>query len=228
MSRKFSHQDINEGSSHHNAFYLALTCDAQILSHAPNLLWQQMYNRLEGVKTARDTLTKERQNRKENGYLPWLQLRYPIHTLQTLSHTLKGHTVRVHACAISSGRAYVVSTIWIKTLKVWDVVTRADVATLPLPGEPECLTLHPLGPFVACGDNKGGFYKMDLLGFRYGPIILTTALKKHWLTKEYLIRCLACQQDNPVRKEKLSSDMTCPTPGCGLQLKINPFIIDPS
>jgi hypothetical protein len=53
------------------------------------------------------------------------------------------------------------------------------------------------------------------------PIILTA--KKR--AQKLLVRCPSCQQEHPIHETQLGHETSCPTPGCGLQLKINPFVI---
>jgi len=54
------------------------------------------------------------------------------------------------------------------------------------------------------------------------PIILTP--KKQ--NGRIIVRCPSCQQDHPIHETQLDHVINCPTEGCDLQLKINPFVIE--
>jgi hypothetical protein len=41
-----------------------------------------------------------------------------------------------------------------------------------------------------------------------------------------VVRCPGCNTAHPFRKEWQDQDITCPTPGCGGLLKVNPFIVE--
>ena len=67
----------------------------------------------------------------------------------------------------------------------------------------------------------GNLYFLDLVGIEYGPIILTATDQTNGLG----VRCPSCQTRHPITQTELGTELTCPTPGCGLRLKINPFVI---
>ena len=138
--------------------------------------------------------------------------------------TLAGHTGEVTACAISPDGAFVFSASEEdNTLKVWDAATGAEWANLALPGGLWCLALHSSRPFVACGDGGGGVHLIELVGIDYGSI-LTTAIDHG----THSVRCPACRQEHQISDEQLGGELTCPTAGCGLRLKVNPFIVQRS
>jgi hypothetical protein len=39
------------------------------------------------------------------------------------------------------------------------------------------------------------------------------------------VRCPACQQNHAISQGQLRRDFTCPTPECGLHLKLNQFLV---
>ncbi len=135
--------------------------------------------------------------------------------------TITGHRDKVMSCAFSPDGAYIISVSLDDTFKLWRLVDGMEVFTIPL-GSLRCVALHPWKPVAVSGDTGGSLYILDLVGIDYGPIILTAIRKKLGQS----VRCPACQQEHPIKQEQLGSELTCPTPGCGLRLKINPFVID--
>jgi len=136
--------------------------------------------------------------------------------------TLTGHIDWVTARAISPDSDFVVTVSQNKTCKIWDAATGQERASLPLSGEGRCVALHPWQPFAACGDSGGGVYLIDLVGIEYGPIIVTAVdLGKG---TEPALRCPKCFQSHPLDDAWLGEVIECPTPSCGLSLRVNPFV----
>jgi WD40 repeat protein len=135
--------------------------------------------------------------------------------------TLKGHIRKVNACAVSPDSRFIVSSSGDNTLKIWDASRGQELVTLPLVGDGWCLAFHPWLPFVACGGGGGSLTLIDLIGINFGPIIITPV--DHG--DGPILRCPACQQGHILHQDQLGNEMTCPTSGCDLKLKINPFII---
>ncbi|PWB53142.1 MAG: hypothetical protein C3F13_09925, partial [Anaerolineales bacterium] len=139
--------------------------------------------------------------------------------------TLSGHTNFAFAFAFSPDGTWIVSASQDKTLKLWEAASGQELATLPLPGILDCVALHPWKPLAACGDYGGSLHFIELVGVVYGPIIVTPIIKKHLFKPELSIRCPACQHRISINQDQLDTELTCPTPGCGLHLKINSFSI---
>ena len=99
--------------------------------------------------------------------------------------TLSGHTGAVYGCAVSPDGAFVVSASGDNRLKVWDAATGGEILSVPLLGSLDCVALHPSQPLMACGDQRGSLYLLDLIGIEYGPIVADRvgsgdARKKRW------------------------------------------------
>ena len=56
-----------------------------------------------------------------------------------------------------------------------------------------------------------------------GPVIVTASRREQGL----VVRCPACQQEHVLTQQHLGTEFTCPTPYCGLSLKLNTFVIEP-
>lgn len=135
---------------------------------------------------------------------------------------LDGHTKNVTSVEFSPDGACVVSTGVDGTLRVWSATTGLQFFYFPQQDQLTCAALHPWQPIAACAGWGDVFYLIDLVGIEYGPIIVTPADRGQGLT----VRCPACQKEHPIQDKQLGHEMTCPTPGCGLRLKINPFTIE--
>ena len=113
------------------AFARALNREAHNLSQRPDLLWQQLYNRLQWEdEPIPSLLALEVPGRSARGGPPWLRLRTWVRESQSLMRTLTGHTDGVRACAVSPDGAFIVSASDDETLKVWEAATGRERATL--------------------------------------------------------------------------------------------------
>ena len=135
--------------------------------------------------------------------------------------TLKGHTDDVNGCAFSPDGAWIASASKDKTLKIWNAANGTVLCTVLLHGALLSIGVHPWQPQIVCGDSGGNLFILDLAGIKYGSIIVTATETRVGL----VIRCPSCKHNLPIFKDQLGSELTCSTPGCGLRLKINPFVI---
>jgi len=160
---------------------------------------------------------------------------YDDHTLKVwdadsgaILRTLTGHTGSVRTgsvmgCAFSPDGRRIVGASRDQTLKVWDAVDGSLVAHVEFPGDLSCVSWHPWRPQVACGDQSGVLYRIEVVGIELGPIVVTATERGSQL----MVRCPACQSDHPVERAGLGSDLTCSTQGCGLNLRVNTFVLSP-
>lgn len=138
---------------------------------------------------------------------------------------LAGHTGRlewiagVTACAITPDARFAVSGGEDHTVRLWDVATGDALGLLPTAGEVRCVSAHPWRPTLAYGDATGGLHLVDLVGIEYGPIVVTPADRGAGPA----IRCPSCFGEMTDRDAAAGRDIVCPTPGCGLQMRVNPF-----
>ena len=84
------------------AFRKALSREVHVLRQRPDLLWQQLHNRLQWEEEQLPSLSSEREKRTAPGTTPWVSLRIPLGTSDALVRTLEGHRHSVEACAFSA------------------------------------------------------------------------------------------------------------------------------
>jgi WD40 repeat protein len=103
------------------AFDKALRREAHNLRERPDLLWQQLCNRLQWEEApVPQVLEPAIEERSRPGARPWLRTRTPFRESGALLGTLTGHSSAVYACAVSPDGSFIVSARSDKTLKLWD------------------------------------------------------------------------------------------------------------
>lgn len=132
------------------AFSRTLAREAHNLVQWPELLWQQMYNRLQWADD-RDTegllqrmLQAELAERQQRGARSWLHLLTQPGESEALIRTFMGHGAPIKCCGFASDGATVTSVAegtHPGALKVWDVNTGQQVSTLE--AGPDCI--NPIG-----------------------------------------------------------------------------------
>jgi len=138
----------------------------------------------------------------------------------------EGHTNKITSCDISPDANWIVSSSADQTIKVFNLNTGEELAKMPLPGHVHCVEFHPFEPKLVCCDAGGAIYRLEVPGLRFGAIIVTATLNKRLFKQVLMLHCPACQAGHTIQEDQLNSELTCPTPGCGLRLKLNPFVIE--
>ena len=113
------------------AFDRALGRESHNLMGRPDLLWQQLYNRLQwGEDPVPGLLEPQLRRRSVHGATPWLRAKTHLRESEALRLTLAGHTLGVTACAISPDTRFIVTASVDGTGKIWDAATGQERATL--------------------------------------------------------------------------------------------------
>jgi TPR repeat protein len=127
----------------------------------------------------------------------------------------------IYRCAWSPDGRYIITVSDDHSIRVWDIVEGSEKANLPLMGGTK-LILHPYLPIIFSNAQGGQPSRIDLIGIKYGPIIVTAQQGG----KGFVFQCPACHHQNMIQKDQLGCETTCSTPNCGLQIKLNPFVLN--
>jgi len=145
------------------AFAQANRREMHVLQGQPELLWQQLHNQLQwaGPPLA-DRLSAEREQRSRPGARPWIHRYSRLRESEALVRTLTGRGFG--AGAVSPDGTWIVSASGDgHTLKIWDVATGAERATLT--GHTHAVwacAVSPDGTWIVSGsgEHSGGTLKI--------------------------------------------------------------------
>ena len=118
------------------AFSRTLDQEAHNLQQYPQLLWQQMYNRLQwvggenGGGELASIIEPELHERSKTGRRTWLHSLVRLRESSGLIRTLTGHAGPVQSVAYSPGGQLIASGSHDNTVKIWDAYSGAEIVTL--------------------------------------------------------------------------------------------------
>jgi WD40 repeat protein len=118
-----------------DAFAGALRREAHRLTHRPDLLWQQLFNRLqwEDARVVK-ILEPELERRSGVSARPWFRTKTRFRESKALVRTLVGHREGVRVCAFSPDGQRMVSGSEDGTVRLWNPWTGQELRTLSDPG----------------------------------------------------------------------------------------------
>ena len=112
------------------AFSRALTREVYVLTQYPDLLWQQLYNRLQWEgEDVKQVLAPDLAERSMSGARPWIHLFTRLRESDALIRTISGHAQPVSGCVVSPDGTWFVSSGHDGTVRIWDSSTGAERAT---------------------------------------------------------------------------------------------------
>ncbi|GAA1384407.1 hypothetical protein GCM10009613_15260 [Pseudonocardia kongjuensis] len=137
-----------------SALQRALALEADLLTVQPELLWQQLANRMrwESSPAVAALLDREEARRAAEGGPAWLRLRRPVGRTPGLVHILRERG-RAHCCAVSPDGAVLISG-GDEDGTLWDAGTGSWLANLP----------GHSGPVHACAAARDALYTADEAG----------------------------------------------------------------
>ena len=113
------------------AFLRSLRREANTLSLRPDLMFQQLYNRLQFEEASvADIVRYHASTRGAPHHRQWVRTRVPFRESNCLLASLKGHADSINDCAISADASFIVSASEDNTLKIWDASTGRERTTL--------------------------------------------------------------------------------------------------
>lgn len=147
-----------------NAFSRALTREAHVLTRQPDILWQQMYNRLQWEgELIKQSLNEELNSRMISYARPWAKTRIKFRESQALIRTLNGHNDIVRSCAVSPDGSLLLSAGKDKIIILWDLNTGSEIWRMDCRGDISDCSFSPDGKWILSAEY-GGIIKWDLKG----------------------------------------------------------------
>lgn len=127
----------------------------------------------------------------------------------------------VEHCAFTPDGRWVVSVELPRGITLRDAATGTVRALFMHTTTPTALALHPWLPRVVYGDAAGAVHLVDLIGLRYGPIIVTPV--DHG--RGPALTCPACGREVLPRSGSTGDVTPCRPAGCGLELRPTRFVL---
>ena len=134
-----------------NSFSRALQRESHVLSRHPDLLWQQLQNRLQWEQKEVFSVAEQQINPgSELNRDIWFKLKTPYRQSDELGHTLQGHTDHVRNCFYSPDGERIISSSNDGRIIVWDASNAEQLLVL----KGLVTAVSPDGRWIAAGQGK--------------------------------------------------------------------------
>jgi len=142
-----------------SAFQTALNRESHVLSRHPDLLWQQLYNRLQWEEEpVPGLLEPQLRMRTGPGTQAWIRTRTPAQESEALVRTMEAHDKGITACDFSPDSSQVATASVDHRCIIWDLAKGQPTAQLTTPHRERGLTscaFSPDGSLLASGTLSG-------------------------------------------------------------------------
>ena len=135
----------------------ALRRESHVARDHPEILWQQLYNRLQWEKASLPgVLVPALAKRTRSGGAPWLRTRTPFRESGNIARTLAGHDGAVTGCAFGPDGRSIVTAGHDRMLKLWDPESGRELCTfVGHSSTVNACTFSPDGRFlVSAGEDR--------------------------------------------------------------------------
>ncbi|MCB2210392.1 WD40 repeat domain-containing protein [bacterium] len=113
------------------SYFDTLTKESHNLRNHPDLLWQQIFNRMQWEDgPVKDLLGSALAAHTAPGAKPWFKSRMPYPESDRVERTLVGHTDLISSCRFSPDGRWIISASKDGTLKIWDAISGREMRTL--------------------------------------------------------------------------------------------------
>jgi len=156
------------------AFRKVMGQELHNLREQPDILWQQMYNRLhwinreDGNGLISGIIKPVLENRSIPGSEPWFRLKNAlVESESVILATIKDQGNPINSCAFSPDGKLVLSANDDRTLKIWNVKTRTEIKTLKSHDEGvNCCSYSPDGKLIVSGSKDNNLIIWDSLTYK--------------------------------------------------------------
>ena len=153
------------------AFARALSRETANLARWPDLLWQQLSNRLQWAAGPARSLVATEFELRRTASRTWLHVKNPVGESPALEMTFAGHEGHVLTCAAAADGSFVLSGGEDSTVRVWDAVSGACRGVLREEGRHVACAISPDSTLVASLTSAGVVTVWDVRAER----VLSTA-----------------------------------------------------
>ncbi|MDT8401320.1 MAG: WD40 repeat domain-containing protein [Bacteroidales bacterium] len=156
------------------AFRKVLGQELHNLRERPEILWQQMYNRLQWVDREGGNglisgiIKSVVEYRSKPGSEPWFKLKNALAESESvILATIKEHGNPINSCSFSPDNRLILSAGDDKTVKIWNVKTLTEIKTLKAHDEGvNCCSYSPDGKLIVSGGQDNNLIIWDSLTYK--------------------------------------------------------------